>query len=94
MEQQKHGLLIQGVTDSGQRFRPSDWAQRLSTAVASTTRDGRIRFHPKVCMLVENGVNCVWVDGSLEDEDPRLYRFLVNFARDNHLAMSEKDRAA
>ena len=78
-------IIIKGVTREGRRFRPSDWAQRLTTAVATTGPDRRIRFHPRVHMATVEGVNSVVVETELEGEDPMLFEFLLGFARDNNL---------
>lgn len=85
-------LIIKGVTRDGRKFRPSDWAQRLTTAVATQTRGRRIRFHPRVRMAAVDGVNAVVVDLSLKDEDPLLFEFLVNFAKENNLQIEESER--
>lgn len=86
-------IIIKGVTEDGRRFRPSDWAQRLTTAVASTGPGRRIVFHPRVKMAIIDGINCVVVDKALQEEDPRIYDFLINFARTNHLEMQTVDQA-
>lgn len=78
-------LIIKGKTRAGRKFRPSDWAQRLTTAAGRVDRNGRIRFHPHVHMATLDGVNCVVVDTRLADEDPMLFHFLVSFAEDNDL---------
>jgi hypothetical protein len=93
MEQNNRGpiLIIKGITRDGRKFRPSDWAQRLTTAVATQTRGRRIRFHPGVRMASIEGVNAVVVDVSLKDEEPLLFDFLVNFAKGNNLQIEESE---
>lgn len=83
-------VVIMGVTNGGRRFRPSDWAQRITTAVGSAGPDRRVRFHPRVRMATREGVNCVLVDKRLEEEDPMMFEFLMNFARSNDLQTSEE----
>lgn len=78
-------LIILGRTKEGKKFRPGDWAQRLTSAVASYGPGRRLIFHPKVTMSTQGDVNCVIVDNSLEDEEPILFDFLVNFGRENNL---------
>ncbi len=89
MNEQTGKIIIKGVTRDGRKFRPSDWAQRLTTAVARSGPKGRVRFHPKVAMATMDGINCVVVDRSLEMEDPMLFEFLTNFARFNNLEIEE-----
>lgn len=86
-------IIIKGVTEDGKRFRPSDWAQRLATAVGSLGSDRRIRFHPRVNIGAVNGVACVIVDPALEEEDPEIYNFLLKFGRSNHLQIESRDLA-
>jgi hypothetical protein len=85
MDQGIDQFIIKGITHEGRRFRPADWAQRLTTAVATLGPDRRIRFHPKVRMAARDGVDCVVVDASLGEDDPRLLEFLLNFAGNNEL---------
>ncbi|SCZ61173.1 DUF3579 domain-containing protein [Thiohalomonas denitrificans] len=89
MSEQTGKIIIKGVTRDGRKFRPSDWAQRLTTAVARPGPKGRVRFHPKVAMTTKDGVNCVVIDRSLEEEDPMLFEFLTNFADFNNLDVEE-----
>lgn len=78
-------IVIKGVTTDGRKFRPSDWAQRLATAVGTLTPGRRIKYHPKVHISLIDGVNCVIVSNELKDEEPMLYAFLIEFAESNHL---------
>jgi len=84
-------LIINGVTKAGQKFRPSDWAQRLTTAVATIGAGRRIMFHPKVNMAMIEGINCVIIEADLEAEDPMLFAFLVNFATENNLKLTNHE---
>ena len=83
-------IIIKGITTDGRKFRPSDWAQRLTTAVATPGPGRRIRFHPKVKMATIEGVNAVVIDASLAEEEPLLYEFLLGFARNNELQITEE----
>jgi hypothetical protein len=88
---QEQTIIIKGLTLDGRTFRPSDWAQRLTTAVGSPGPGRRVRFHPNVRMATVGGVNCVVIDGSLRQDDPRLFEFLLNFGRNNNLQIEERD---
>ena len=90
MSEQAKKIIIKGVTTDGGRFRPSDWSSRLTNAVAKPGRGGRIIYHPKVKMAMIDGVNCVVVDASLEEEEPMLYSFLLNFATNNNLQVESQ----
>jgi hypothetical protein len=78
-------IIIQGLTQSGKKFRPSDWAERLCGAVASYDRNRRITFHPCVSLAAMDNIKCVVVDASLEQDDDMLYGFLIDFADGNNL---------
>ncbi len=82
-------IVIKGVTKDGRKFRPSDWAQRLATAVGTPGTDRRIRYHPKVKVAAIDGINCVVVDKALEESEPMLYSFLVEFADSNNLEVEQ-----
>lgn len=82
-------LIIKGVTTGGRRFRPSDWAERLSGVMSEFGRDNRLSYSPYVRPLVLDGLPCVLVSKKLQEIDPRAWRFVVGFAHDNELVMVE-----
>ena len=77
--------VIEGVNEDGQRFRPSDWIERLSTMLATYGRDHRIHYSDKVQPVVVGGVKCLIVDEALKDENPAAYDHIMGFAKSNHL---------
>ncbi len=84
-------VIIQGLTESGGKFRPSDWAERLCGAVATYGPGRRIIFHPNVKLASIKGVKCVVIDASLEEEDEMLFEFLIDFAQENKLQILRTD---
>lgn len=86
-------VVIQGITANGRPFRPSDWAERLAGVASCVGCDNRLNFSDKVRPVTRGGVRCVVVDRSLEQEDPRLFRFLLDFARQNGLNVCEGRQA-
>jgi Protein of unknown function (DUF3579) len=82
-------VIIRGVTQDGKKFRPSDWAERLYTAVASYGPDRRPIFPPHVHLTMKDGMKCVAIDLRMADENPLLYAFLVGFAHDNELTLTD-----
>jgi hypothetical protein len=85
-------VVIQGITESGGTFRPSDWAERLCGAVASYGPGRRIIFHPNVKLAAMKGIKCVVIDASLEEEDEMLFEFLTDFAHENKLQILLTDQ--
>ena len=78
-------IVIQGTTEAGKQFRPSDWAERLCGVMAAFGSDQHLAYSPYVHPITSNGVRCVVVDMRLEDIEPMAYRFLRSFAKDNDL---------
>jgi hypothetical protein len=89
-------FIIQGLTQDGRVFRPSDWAERLAGAMSSF-RPGGIRggigsaigYSPYCVPTVVGEVRCVIVNEALKDLEPMAWDFVMNFARDNGLQMGE-----
>jgi hypothetical protein len=78
-------IVIQGVTLSGQPFRPSDWAERLCGMMSAFSEDRHLSYSPYLKPIITAGVRCVVLDVRLEQLDPAAYRFLLEFAKDNEL---------
>ncbi len=80
-------IVIQGVTETGETFRPSDWAERLSGMLSVFSADGYLAYSPFLKPIMAGGVRCVAVDRVLENRDPTAFAFLLQFARDNQLKL-------
>jgi hypothetical protein len=87
-------FLIQGVTSDGRAFRPSDWADRLA-GVMSQFRPGgaqpgsHLSYSPWCVPTVINGVKCVIVHPDLRQAEPMAWDFVMGFARDNDLQVTQ-----
>ncbi len=84
-------VIIQGITIDGRKFRPSDWAERLCSAIATYGRGGRATFHPHVALASIDGIKCVVIEKALKEEDEMLYNFLIDFAEDNALQVIREE---
>jgi len=89
-------LSILGLTRQGRRFRPSDWAERLAGALSSFRPGGaqaglgaHIGYSPYCVPRVIDNVKCVIVSQALRGLEPMAWDFVMNFARDNDLQVSE-----
>lgn len=80
-------IVIQGITESGEPFRPSDWADRLSGMLSVFSEDGYLAYSPFLKPIFAGGIHCVAVDRVLESRNPAAFEFLLQFARDNRLKM-------
>ncbi|MGO3890298.1 MAG: DUF3579 domain-containing protein [Paenalcaligenes sp.] len=85
-------LTIHGTTNEGQRFRPSDWAERLAGVMSqfrpAGAAGGHLTYSPYVVPRLIDGVRCVVVDARLRDLEPLAWKFVVGFAQDNNLKTS------
>lgn len=89
-------LFIQGVTNSGNKFRPSDWAERLCCSVSCFRPGYDIGkygicdiFSPYATPTTINGIPFVVVDERIGEIDPRALDFILNFAKENDLPILE-----
>lgn len=85
-------IFIQGVTSSGKRFRPSDWAERLAGVMSGFRPGGaqpgsHLRYSPWCVPTVVGDVKCVVVNRALQEHEPMAWDFVMHFARDNDLQL-------
>lgn len=88
--------VLQGMTTQGRPFRPSDWAERLCGVMAcyrpggvATGPDAHLGYSPYVRPTTRGGIKCVVLDERLRDIEPMAFDFVLNFARDNDLVITE-----
>jgi len=90
-KQPPENIVIEGVTEEGKQFRPSDWAERMSGNLA-TFKNSRIKYSPMLQPSVnESGNKCVLLDASLKKTNPELYKSIMDFAQNNHLKICDND---
>ena len=89
-------FFIQGLTQDGKTFRPSDWAERLASAMSCFRPEGGaggigafIGYSPYCVPTVIDGVKCVIVNEALRGIEPMAWDFVMSFARDNELQLGE-----
>ncbi len=90
MDRTPQPLIIQGITHSGKAFRPSDWAERLCGVLSTMPFLQKMRYSPHVRPILMDGVRCVYVSAELQSLEPRVFRFLMDFARDNELEVVDE----
>lgn len=80
-------IVIQGITAQGKRFRPSDWAERMSGTLA-TVKNRRIHYSPLLQPSVNHeGYKCILLDPKLKESSPQIYQAIIDFAKANHLTI-------
>ena len=82
-------MIIQGITEDGRKFRPSDWAERMSGMLSTFGDDHRIHYSPKLRPISVEGVKCIAIDTSLAESQPGIYQQIMEFARRNQLNIVE-----
>lgn len=84
-----HDTVIWGMTPDGGTFRPSDWAERLAGLTGAFHLSDRLSYSAMVLPVSVRGVRALVISGDLCAKEVRLYRFLLNFARDNDLLTTD-----
>ncbi|CAM5190088.1 hypothetical protein CDEF62S_03864 [Castellaniella defragrans] len=86
-------LIIHGRTLEGQRFRPSDWAERLAGVLSQFRPQGSLHnplaYSPYATPRVLDGVPCVLIDHRLRQLEPLAWKFACDFAASNQLQTSD-----
>lgn len=77
-------LIIEGITVDGQKFRPSDWVDRICGMLAEFTQQ-KVTYSKYLRPLVYKNVNCVAVRKQLEQDLPAMFNFIMQFSNDNKL---------
>ncbi|WED43417.1 DUF3579 domain-containing protein [Legionella cardiaca] len=84
-------IVIEGVTEQGKPFRPSDWAERMSGTLASF-KNRRIHYSPLLQPSVNTeGYKCVLLDPKLKESSPQVYQAIIDFAKANNLKICGED---
>lgn len=81
--------IIQGVTEDGRKFRPSDWIDRIASMGASYGASHRLVFSDMLHPELYEGEKCLMIDMALEQQNPNMYEHVMNFVTSNKLKMSK-----
>ncbi len=87
-------LFIQGVTVAGEKFRPSDWAERLCGVMSrfgpgANGPNAKLKYSRYVRPVLLGGHKCVVMDERLHDIEPIAFEFVMRFASDNNLVVTQ-----
>jgi hypothetical protein len=87
---QERRIVIEGITESGERFRPSDWAERMCGCLASFN-NRRMVYSPQLRPIVDNEsrAKCLVLDPRLAETNPEVFRCIMKFADENRLKIHE-----
>lgn len=79
--------IIEGITEEGKKFRPSDWIDRVASMMASYGTSHRLVFSDLLHPELYQGKKCLIIDTELEEKNPAMFEYVMNFAKSNHLKM-------
>ncbi len=85
MSEKYSKLIIEGIREDGSKFRPSDWAERLSTTLAQFGSDHRLHYSKGVQPVMRDGIKCLIVDADLEKNNASAFRRIMEFSNSNNL---------
>lgn len=83
-------IIIEGVTESGEAFRPSDWAERMSGRLSTFNKHG-LHYSPLLQPSTRDGRKCILLDPKLALSNPTLYHSILNFAKENKLKICDDE---
>jgi hypothetical protein len=86
--------FIQGITRGGKKFRPSDWSERLAGVMSMFGPSGKgpnayMKYSQYVRPILLGDLKCVILDSRLREIEPMAFDFVLNFAKDNDLVITE-----
>jgi hypothetical protein len=87
-------FFIQGITSNGKKFRPSDWSERLAGVMSmfgpgAKGPNAYLQYSLYVRPTMLDDLKCVILDSRLRDIEPMAFDFVMNFAKDNDLVVTE-----
>ncbi|MDH5691700.1 MAG: DUF3579 domain-containing protein [Gammaproteobacteria bacterium] len=90
-QEPKKSIIIEGITKDGRKFRPSDWAERMSGMLSTFGNDHRIHYSPQLRPVSIDGVKCIAVDPMLKESNPEAFGHIMEFAERNNLNVTQKN---
>ncbi len=84
-------MVIIGLKADGNKFRPSDWAERLCGGLC-TFRNRRMYYSPLLRPAVIDGIKCVVVDAKLKEEASDMFDYVMSFIKENQLQTEVKEK--
>lgn len=87
------GYFIAGLTRQGNKFRPSDWMERIAGVFAHVDAHRRLHYNPLVMPMLRAGVYGLFVASSLASLDPGGFQFVMEFADSYQLQIESTDLA-
>jgi hypothetical protein len=84
-------IVIEGITNEGETFRPSDWPERVSGRMASF-KNQRMVYSPLLHPGIKSGRKCLIVKGKLKAVNPEMFNHVMEFATLNNLKVIKEEQ--
>lgn len=81
-------IIIEGQSVNGHKFRPSDWVDRLCGVLANFEQH-KVFYSPFLRPMMFKNMQCVAVKRQLEELFPDVFIYIMQFARDNQLVVTD-----
>ena len=79
------GCFITGLTYMGERFRPSDWVERIATVCGCFDDNRRLHYNPMIKPIHYDGMKGLFVATSIEILNLNTFDYVMNFSLSNNL---------
>lgn len=90
-EPQDSKIIVEGITENGEQFRPSDWAERMSGSLSTFDNMHRVVYSPLLQPAIRNGEKCMLIDPALKTANPALYESLLDWVKTNNLKICKEE---
>ncbi len=80
-------IIIQSLTRKGNRFRPSDWVDRICSSYAEFGEDRKLRYSHFLKPKIIDGVRCLVVSMEFRTANRDGFEELMQFVEGNNLSI-------
>ncbi len=81
------GNFIFGINENGNKFRPSDWIERIASTFGIFDANRRLSYNPSVKPVKHDGQSCLFVADNLAVINPSAYSYIMGFVTSNSLVV-------
>lgn len=85
-------IIVKGIDHNGNRFRPSDWVERLASVLSTFEEDNRLKYHHSVFPCNVEGYKSLIVSKKMSQSAPDIYSYILDFAHKNNLSILDDRR--
>lgn len=90
---EESGIIISGITEQGNTFRPSDWVERIASDFASFEKH-KLHYSRLVKPIMHEGEKRLFLAKRFSQLNPQGFQFVMDFAMRNHLKVEQVDATA